>query len=333
MRSHCALYVDAGYLLAAAATRATGTSLRKGIVVDHEKLILSLVQHAETRSGLPLLRVHWYDSARNSVPDSTQEAIGLLDRVKLRLGRVGYDGEQKGVDLRIGLDMVAHARNGAIDAMYLVSGDDDLAEAVEEAQAQGAQVTLLGVPTNAGRPHGMSKHLQQSSDGLDILDAATLDATVTRAVRSEAVRPTAPGTVKVAASIHVVPSPAELAGRRPTQDPKPAPTAPVATVAPASPPSLVYSGTTGESSVVARGYSAEDEKTVQHVVDRVVSTWLSTASSEQRSQLTAGRPSVPRELDRALLLDAAAAFNSYDLDEVIRQQLRARFWDQIDVAK
>ncbi|WP_281173653.1 hypothetical protein [Actinokineospora inagensis] len=34
MRSRCVVYVDAGYLLAAAATRATGTSLRSGIVTD-----------------------------------------------------------------------------------------------------------------------------------------------------------------------------------------------------------------------------------------------------------------------------------------------------------
>ena len=67
----------------------------------------------------------------------------MLPRVKLRLGRLSYTGEQKGVDLRIGLDLVMHARNQAVDVMYLVSGDDDLTEAVEEVQGHGIPVILL----------------------------------------------------------------------------------------------------------------------------------------------------------------------------------------------
>ncbi len=129
MRSNCALYVDAGYLLASAATRVTGTSLRNGIHVEYRALIQALVDQAEQVSGLPLLRVHWYDSAKDGVPDPQQERIGELPKVKLRLGRFGVDGQQKGVDLRIGLDLVAHARNDAADVFFLVSGDDDLTEA------------------------------------------------------------------------------------------------------------------------------------------------------------------------------------------------------------
>lgn len=153
MRSTCSLYVDAGYLLASAATRVTGTSLRGGIHVEYPPLIRTLIDTAEILSGLPVLRVHWYDSARNGVPDTQQERIGELSKVKLRLGRFGVNGEQKGVDLRMGLDLVAHARNGASDVFFLVSGDDDLAEAVEEAQVHGIQVVLLAVPTLAGTPH------------------------------------------------------------------------------------------------------------------------------------------------------------------------------------
>ncbi|MCF8608484.1 NYN domain-containing protein, partial [Gordonia sp. HY442] len=78
MRSTCALYIDAGYLLAAAATRVTGTSLRSGIHVEYVKLISSLIDTAQELSGLPLLRVHWYDSARNGVPDARQERIGEI---------------------------------------------------------------------------------------------------------------------------------------------------------------------------------------------------------------------------------------------------------------
>src|SRR4051812_48625935 len=102
MRSYCALYVAVGYLLAAAATCVTGTSLRKGIVVSYPDLVSRLIADAEAASGLPLLRLHWYDSGNRAggTPDPTQEAVGMLPRVKLRLGRTSPQGEQKGVDLR-----------------------------------------------------------------------------------------------------------------------------------------------------------------------------------------------------------------------------------------
>ena len=74
MRSHCAVYVDAGYLRASATTRVTGTSLRSGVEVDHGRLIQAMIDQAETASGLPLLRVNWYDSGAKpgGVPDWTR---------------------------------------------------------------------------------------------------------------------------------------------------------------------------------------------------------------------------------------------------------------------
>ena len=172
MRSYCALYVDVGYLLAAAATRVTGTSLRNGVVVSYPDLVARLIADAEKASGLPLLRLHWYDSGNRpaGTPDSTQEAIGMLPRVKLRLGRTSPQGEQKGVDLRIGLDLAAHGRNRSVDVIYLLSGDDDLSEAVEEAQSHGMQVVLMAVPDRAGKPHAVSRHLIRESDDLIVLD-------------------------------------------------------------------------------------------------------------------------------------------------------------------
>jgi hypothetical protein len=49
MRSNCALYVDVGYLLAAAAARVTGTSLRNGIHVDFRPMVVALIGQAELR--------------------------------------------------------------------------------------------------------------------------------------------------------------------------------------------------------------------------------------------------------------------------------------------
>lgn len=329
MRSHCAVYVDAGYLLAAAATRVSGASLRSSVDVDYELLITKLAAYAEAQSGLPMLRVHWYDGARDGVVEPTHERIGLLPRVKVRLGRIGYEGEQKGVDLRIGLDMVAHARNGAVEVMYLVSGDDDLSEAVEEAQAQGVQVVILGVPTKAGAPHGVNRHLQRASDGLELIKASVID---------EAVKPTTAAIVAAVAAAPMaapaapVPSPA-------TTLPKPGshlpPKAPAIAPTSNSVGSIVYSSVTGSGSVVAGEYGKTDDELnqiIDSVAEKVARAWIPTVAAAERDDLLAERRYVPGDVDRTLLVDASDAIGVYDLSTSTRFRLRERFWDAVDRA-
>ncbi len=180
MRSYCAIYVDAGYLYASAATRVIGTSLRSGVKVDNHALVNGLIAQAEADSGLPLLRVNWYDSGARpgGMPDIHQDEIGMMPRVKLRLGRLSRAGEQKGVDLRIGLDLVTHGRNRIVDVIYLVSGDDDLTEAVEEAQGHGVQIIVMAVPAQSGKPHAVARHLRREADGVMLIDPDTIDSTV-----------------------------------------------------------------------------------------------------------------------------------------------------------
>ncbi|MGC5054664.1 hypothetical protein ACLQ2S_24795 [Micromonospora sp. DT48] len=72
----------------------TGTSLRSGVHVGYAPLIDALVRQAERISELSVLRVHWYDSAKDGVPDLQQQRIGELPKAKLRLGRFGMDGQQ-----------------------------------------------------------------------------------------------------------------------------------------------------------------------------------------------------------------------------------------------
>lgn len=195
MRSCCAVYVDVGYLLAAAATRVTGSSLRRGVQTDYATLITALATQAEADSGLPLLRVIWYDAGGRpgGRPDLSQDEIGLLPRVKLRLGRLSYTGEQKGVDVRIGLDLAIQARQRVADVVYLVSGDDDLTEAVEEAQAHGVQVVLLAVPRNDGHPLAVSKHLLREVDRTLVIDPQAVDGAVLPRAIPEALLPAPPG--------------------------------------------------------------------------------------------------------------------------------------------
>ena len=145
MADRSVILVDAGYLLAAGGTRVAGTSLRSAIRVDYEKLISGIFDLALQDSGLDALRMYWYDASRDGIPNELHKRIALTPGVKTRLGRISFNGEQKGVDLKIGLDLVNAARNRAASVAYLVSGDDDLAEAVEAAQEFGMRVVLVGV--------------------------------------------------------------------------------------------------------------------------------------------------------------------------------------------
>ncbi|WP_375003929.1 NYN domain-containing protein [Gordonia sp. PS3] len=324
MRPTCSLYIDTGYLLASAATRVAGTSLRGSINVEYSRLIDTLVDTAEHLSGLPTLRVHWYDSADNGVPNATQQRIGELAKVKLRLGRFGVNGEQKGVDLRIGLDLVAHARNSTSDVFFLVSGDDDLTEAVEEAQVHGVQVILLAVPNADGKSHGVSRHLIRAADDLHRIDGPAIDRSVLSVDRQPAPTPSAPVTAKPGP---VAPKPAA----RTPLDAAAASVAARATPPPAPTGVLAYSSTTGSVAHVMPEFDdAEQEQIIGDVVGRVLAAFRKSATPQETAELERARPSIPRDIDRALLLDASEAMERYTVDEPVRFRLRQRFWDEYD---
>ncbi|KJR10319.1 hypothetical protein UG54_01575 [Gordonia sihwensis] len=302
--------------------------------VDYTRLITSLIDTAENLSGLPLLRVHWYDSARNGVPNCQQERIGELSKVKLRLGRFGVDGEQKGVDLRIGLDLVTHAQHNTSDVFFLVSGDDDLTEAVEEAQAHGIQVEVLAVPGPDNRARGVARHLLRAVDQLHVLDGANIDDSV---IKIEAPKPDAeptPASKPATATTAATPLDAAAAARGPR--PAAAPSTP-----PAKTPNrgLVYTSTTGSEgrqiSDYPRNYldAHEDLAVLDDVIKRVLASYLATTDGDGRRRLTLVRPLIPQDVDRALLLDASHALQQYALDESIRFSLRQRFWHLFDCAQ
>lgn len=323
MRSNCALYVDAGYLLAAAATRVTGTSLRNGINVEFGSMIEALIRQAEQISGLPVLRLHWYDSAKNGVPDRQQERIGELPKVKLRLGRFGVDGQQKGVDLRIGLDLVAHARSGTADVFFLVSGDDDLTEAVEEAQAHGVQVVVLAVPHQDGKPHAVSRHLLRAADELSIICQPTIDDHVIKVEIPLPAQP-APAVPRARPGVADVPSPSDLPARRPALQ---------ARLVPAREEKSrpVYSSSTDGPSLDLTAYHEEpDDGQIDKVITNVIESFRNSASAEARNALHDGRPSIPPDIDKALLVDLSDVVGTYDLSDPVRVRLRSRFWQIYD---
>lgn len=360
MRSQCAIYVDAGYLLAAAATRVTGTSLRSAIDVDHEALIGSLVTQAREDSGLPVLRVNWYDSGSRpgGLPDFVQEQIGLMPKVKLRLGRRSLSGEQKGVDLRIGLDLATQGRARVVDVMYLVSGDDDLTEAVEEAQSHGVQVTLLVVPGQNGRPHAVARHLHRAADGLLVIDPDAIDSTVHSRALAEGLLPKPEADTPATQPVTAGEEPVDGAGpAEPAQGGQSCAVSViqedievgVAAIAdgptqpgmPAITPSI-FAGKRSttllpprESTSAVDGVSLAENGEI-HLTDidavarQVIASWCRTASPESLAALKASRPSIPGDLDRALLVDLSHRSDVDDIPEQTRHDLRDRFWMLLD---
>src|SRR6185312_9789782 len=120
MTTQSAIFVDAGFLLAVGGQHTAGTSLRSAFRVGYEQLVEGLAAIAREDCGLPLLRTYWYDASRDGLFTDQHKRIGMVDGVKVRLGRISYSGEQKGVDLRLALDLVGLARSGAVSVVYLV---------------------------------------------------------------------------------------------------------------------------------------------------------------------------------------------------------------------
>ena len=59
--------------------------------------------------------------------------------------------EQKGVDLRIGLDIATYAMDGLVDRIILVTGDTDLIPAMKLARRKGVQI--VGIDFPGSRPN------------------------------------------------------------------------------------------------------------------------------------------------------------------------------------
>jgi uncharacterized LabA/DUF88 family protein len=158
-----AIFVDAGYLFASGSKLVTGDrQARSQVHLDHELVLALLSELARELTALPLLRIYWYDGASVG-PNPAHVALSYRPNVKLRLGLVNAQGQQQGVDQLLARDLTTLARNRAMSDAMLLSGDDDLRSAVEEAQELGVRVQLLGI---APSRDNQAAALVQAADGV-----------------------------------------------------------------------------------------------------------------------------------------------------------------------
>ncbi|MFI6515197.1 NYN domain-containing protein [Spirillospora sp. NPDC050679] len=159
----CALFVDAGYLLADGAMAVHGTRHRETVSWDFSGLLQLLSNLARERTGVPLLRCYWYEATVEGRRAPEHEALADLPGLKLRLGRI-RPGRREGVDTEIHRDLMTLARNGALADAVLVSGDEDLAQVVADAQDLGVRVTVVHVAVDGNWT--ISRVLRQECDDL-----------------------------------------------------------------------------------------------------------------------------------------------------------------------
>ncbi|HEY2579796.1 MAG TPA: NYN domain-containing protein [Streptosporangiaceae bacterium] len=322
-----AIMVDVGYIYAAAGELLFGASSRREYRVDAASLIQALSKHAEERVRGELLRVYWYDAARDRVPTIDQRVIAQMSWVKLRLGNLNARGQQKGVDAQIRADMEALARHRAITDAVLVAGDEDMVPAVEAAQAYGVRVHLWGVEPPYGT--NQAERLVWESDTVEVLDTAFVKpyfsgqqvtgppaVPVSVTVPAEAVPEATPAEPATAA---IVPSPAQLFGER--HGPRPAVRAGPGPVAAATGMGTGYGAPVSKLGPV--------RERVEQAGEHVAQKWILTRGEDNIRDLLPG-PILPPVIDKELLVEAEKELGqSLRPYQEAREWLRDAFWARV----
>jgi uncharacterized LabA/DUF88 family protein len=307
-----AVMVDVGYIYAAAGELLFGSSSRRDFRVDAVPLIQVVTKHADELIRGELLRVYWYDAARDRVPTIDQRVIAQMPWVKLRLGNLNARGQQKGVDAQIRADMEALARHRAITDAVLIAGDEDMVPAVEAAQAFGVRVHLWGIEPPYGT--NQAERLVWESDTVDVLEGAFLrpyfsknPATVdARSDPGLGVSPT-------------VPSPSQLFGERHARSSRTG-----------GFPAIRDTG--GFPAIRDTGPMPRlgpDRTRVEEAGEHVAQKWILTRGRDNIKDLLPG-PILPPVIDKELLVDAEKELGlSLRPYQEAREWLRDAFWERV----
>ena len=316
--SRYAIMVDVGYIYASAGELLFSASSRREYRVDADKLIQALIKQADEQVRGQLLRVYWYDAARDRVPTFDQRVIAQMPLVKLRLGNLNARGQQKGVDAQIRADMEALARHRAITDAILVAGDEDMVPAVEAAQAYGCRVHLWGIEPPYGT--NQAERLVWESDTVEVLERLFIEPyfapqpTAETAAAASGVMPARPDHATAVPGIQAspsAPSPAQLFGDRNLFRSH-------------SKTSIHISATH-----VAAARLGPSRERVEEAGEHVAQKWILTRGEDNIRDLLPG-PILPPVIDKELLVDAekelGLSLRSY---QEAREWLRDAFWARV----
>ncbi|MGO8959843.1 MAG: NYN domain-containing protein [Streptosporangiaceae bacterium] len=311
--SRYAIMVDVGYIYASAGELLFSAASRREYRVDADKLIQALTRHAEDHVRGELLRVYWYDAARDRVPTIDQRVIAQMPWVKLRLGNLNARGQQKGVDAQIRADMEALARHRAITDAILVAGDEDMVPAVEAAQAYGVRIHLWGVEPPYGT--NQAERLVWESDTVDVLERSFIEPFFARQISPEPAQsaiaealPSRADQVLPAQTSQGAPSPAQVFGDRHLSRPM------------SRPMPITH---------LAATRLGPDRERVEEAGEHVAQKWILTRGEDNIRDLLPG-PILPPVIDKELLVDAEKELNlSLRSYQEAREWLRDAFWARV----
>lgn len=346
------MLVDAGYLLGAAGTLLGGTPDRKALETDYPGLVNALISDAQEQTGMPVLRLLWYDGAVNSQPTPEHRALRVLPDVKVRLGELVTRAgrvQQKGVDSYLQRDLTALARNHAVADVVLLGGDEDLRRALEEAQDYGVRVHLWGVEA-AAPEYNQSQSLIAEADRRWVIPGEWIRRFITLREESEPTVADHPPAVSVAQPVTghesaaptypqpPVPSPAHLArlaaaySKDPALRPRPVETGrgwDTLALEHEDVPRLRDLTDARQTWLDNEQDVTETTSNPAEVGQRFGGRWLARASAEQRAALIRLRPMAPRHLDGELLRYADRLGIDTWEDEVAKFALRDGFWEAV----
>ncbi|WP_159941747.1 MULTISPECIES: NYN domain-containing protein [unclassified Nocardiopsis] len=167
----CALFVDAGYLLADGAMAVHGTRNRDSVSWDYTGLVQFLNEVARDRTGLPLLRCYWYEAVADDRRTQEQDGIADIPGIKFRAARI-RPGRREGVESYVQRDLTTLARTGVLCDAVLVSGDEDMASVVADVQDMGVRVTVVHISVEGNWT--ISRALRRECDDLIEIGAGHL---------------------------------------------------------------------------------------------------------------------------------------------------------------
>ena len=167
----CALFVDAGYLLADGAMAVHGTRNRDSVSWDYSGLVQFLNEVARDRTGLPLLRCYWYEAVADDRRSQEQDGIADIPGIKFRAARI-RPGRREGVESYVQRDITTLARTGVLCDAVLVSGDEDMASVVADVQDMGVRVTVVHISVEGNWT--ISRALRRECDDLIEIGAGHL---------------------------------------------------------------------------------------------------------------------------------------------------------------
>lgn len=175
------ILIDGGYLRA---------SVRHARAGNYNNDFIKSFAHSCFKEGEYCFRIFYYDSPQFrgvvdlpvsgrrhnfQASDAWLTELAKFERFAVRRGTLGFRGwkprnipigggalrdedfspvfEQKGVDMRIGLDIATFSETRSVDRIILVSGDTDMVPAMKQARKSGLEVHLVQLPAPVRQLH------------------------------------------------------------------------------------------------------------------------------------------------------------------------------------